>query len=622
MAPDRDPNDALVEHACAALRRLGEAPPSREAAGAALEELEAAWRKRPFTVGVTGDDLAARTALLNALCGGLLEREGRGRGPESAPVRVRRGAATRFRATRRDGTSEEATLPGAPAAPVAPPVPSKEQRPDADAVRAQLGQRETELLRAERAVPRLAREKPPWWAFWLWLIRWLVVRRARPRLEAWQRARAQLAEAQRELGVAEAAPPLAPKASKAGEADARERFFARLRMLCSATIASRDVQEIALEVAGGPLADDVEVIELTGAAAQAKVDVTVRAAGAQVELASGESSMRKALGSPGEAALGLSRLPAEARALGIAGRAREVLGAQIARLDEEVMRVEIELRNRIARLENLRMPDAESFVAAQVARISGQASASITAALEHAGVHLGSELAERAARWDAQLKAASTPDELKARAAKIDEESVTEHKRIAQETRMLVMGGVGGSAYDLLVELFSALRQPGLPDEHAVPARRAPALPPVAMLPSLTDPKPSAFASELSGAGQWVAGLFRSIDKRRAELRDKVRERTERVRGVAEAELRDAEPALRAALLEVCGRELAAGVERRVTWLATELAKEQLAVDAERVALRPIAEVLEAARREARSLQERIGGLEAPSVVVAASGVA
>jgi len=268
------------------------------------------------------------------------------------------------------------------------------------------------------------------------------------------------------------------------------------------------------------------------------------------------------------------------------------------------------------------MSDAGSFVVAQVARVGAQASASITAVLEHAGVHLGSELAERAAHWDAQLKAASTPDELKARATKIDEESVAEYKRIAQETRMLVMGGVGGSAHDLLVELFSALRQPGLPDEHAVPARRAPALPPVAMLPSLTDPKPSTFASELSGAGQWVAGLFRSIDKRRAELRDKVRERTERVRGVAEAELRDAEPALRAALLEVCGRELAAGVERRVTWLEAELAKEQLAVDAERAALRPIAEALEAARRESRGLLERISGLETPSIVVSASGVA
>jgi hypothetical protein len=612
-SPDRDPNDATVDHARVALRRLGEAPPSREAAGAALEELEAAWRKRPFTIGVAGDDAAARTALLNALCGGLLERDGRG--PGSAPVRVRRGAATRFRAKRRDGTAEEATLPGAPAAPGAP---GGERRPDDDVVRARIGARETELLRAERAVPRLARETPPWWAFWLWLIRWIVVRRARPKLESWQRARAQLAEAQRELGVAEAAPP----APKAEAPDARERFFARLRMLCSATIASRDVQEIALEVAGGPLADDVEVIELTGAAAQAGVDVTVRAAGAQVELASGESSMRKALGSPGEAALGLSRLPAEARALGIARRAREVLGAQITRLDEEVMRVEIELRNRIARLENLRMPDAQSFVAAQVARISAQASASITAVLEHAGVHLGSELAERAAQWDAQINAASTPDELKARAARIDEESVAEHKRIAQETRMLVMGGVGGSAHDLLVELFAALRQPGLPDEHAVPPRRAPALPPVAMLPSLVEPKPSTFAGELSGAGQWVAGLFRSIDKRRAELRDKVRQRAERVRGLAEAELRDAEPALRAALLEVCGRELTAGVERRVTWLEAELAKERLAVDAERAALRPITEVLEDARREVRGLQERIGVLETPSVVVAASGVA
>src|SRR5204862_242988 len=97
-----DPNDAMVEHARAALRRLGEAAPSRAAAAAARDEIEAAWRRRPFTIGVMGDDASARAALLNALCGGgLVELEERAQG--HAPVRVRRGTSTRFRASRRDG---------------------------------------------------------------------------------------------------------------------------------------------------------------------------------------------------------------------------------------------------------------------------------------------------------------------------------------------------------------------------------------------------------------------------------------------------------------------------------------------------------------------------------------
>jgi len=177
---------------------------------------------------------------------------------------------------------------------------------------------------------------------------------------------------------------------------------------------------------------------------------------------------------------------------------------------------------------------------------------------------------------------------------------------------MLVMGGVGGSAHDLLPELFSGLRRPGLPDEHAVPPRGVSRLPPVAILPSLTAVSPSAFAGELGGAGQWVAGLFRSVDTRRAELRDKVSQRSERMRASAEADLLDAEPALRAALLEALGRELSAAARRRVAWLAAELAREQLAVDTERAALRPLVEVLEDVRREARSLQERIFGQGEP----------
>jgi len=589
-----DPNDVMVEHACAALRRLGEAEPSSAAAGAALEEIEAAWRRRPFTIGVMGDDVVACTALLNAVCGGGMFE---GRGPGYPPVRVRRGAATRFRAVRRDGTSEESTLG-------AEPVPVRE-RPDGEAERAEVGQHELELLRAERAVPRLAREVPPWWAFWLWMIRWLVVRRARAQLEAWQRAKEQLAQSQRKLaGVEEPAPA-------AGEAAAaRAKFLERLRVLCFGMI-GRDLVEIELEVAGGPLAEDVEVIELAGDRAGTRVDLTVRAA-AQIEITSGESSMRKELGPPAEAAFRMSRLPAEARALWAARRAREVLIAEIGHLDDVVTTTEVELRNRIARLENLRMPEPERFVPTQLERVLPQAAASIHAVLEHAGVHLGSELAQCAAQWDAKLKAASTPEELKAAAARIDEESVAESKRIAEETRTLVMGGVGGSVHDLLPELFSALRQPGLPDAHAVPPRAVPALPPVAMLPSLTTPSPTAFAGELSGAGKWITGLFRSVDARRAELREKVNQRAERVAAASSAELLDAEPALRGALLETVASELSAAVKRRVTWLETELAREQAAVDAERTALRPVAEVLEAARRAARSLQEQISELEGP----------
>jgi hypothetical protein len=354
------------------------------------------------------------------------------------------------------------------------------------------------------------------------------------------------------------------------------------------------------------------VIELTGAAARPEIDLAVRVTASQVNGVDGDGRVGEALGSPIEAAPRLARLPIAARALGIARYARGVLIAESARIGGILERTEVALRHRMARLENLRISDRERFLSEQLARIQPQAIASIPAVLEHAGAHLGAELAQRDARWDEQVQAASTPDELRAVASRIDEESVAESRRIAEETRLLTMGGVVGISHDLLFDLFSVLRHPEIPDELAVPPRGAPLLSPVAMLPSLTDPSPSAFAGELSGAGQWIAGLFRSVEARRGELRDKVRQRCDRVRTAAEAELLAAEPALLAALLETERRELSAAIDRRDAWLAAEVAKEQLAADAERAALRPLAAALDDARRAAHALAEWIGALEAP----------
>jgi hypothetical protein len=609
-----DPSEAMVEHACAALRRLGEAEPSREAAGAALEEIEAAWRRRPLTVGVAGDDAVARAELLSALCGGLLDPAARG--PEAAPVRVRRGEAARFRATLRDGTTEEAALPaGVSSGTTAAPAADGDGRAagDPDAARARVSELEVEALRAERAVPRLAREVPPWWAIWLWLVRWLVVRRARPQLETWQRAKEQLATARRALGAGEAAAAEAAEARASAVASQRARVLERLQVLGSGSGAGREVAELSIEVTGGPLAEGVEAIELSGAAPRPAVDVTLQVTAAEVGLDAGDGDgdgARRALGRPAEAAFKLARLPAEARARRAARRAGEVLAAEIARFADTVARAEADHRDRLARLEALRLPDAEGFVRGHLEAAGAPATASITAVLDHASVHLGSELAQLAAQWASLVEAAGSADDLRAAATRIDEESVAESKRIAGEVKLLVTGGVGGSAHDLLRELIATLRQPGLPAELSGPPKRVPALPPVALLPSLAEPQPTTFAAELNGVGKRIAGLFRSIEARRTELRDKVRERSELFSAAAAAELLGAEPALRAALLEAVGRELTAAVERRVAWVDAALVKEQAAIDAERAALQPLAEALEAARRDARWLEDRLGGRE------------
>ncbi len=68
----------------------------------------------------------------------------------------------------------------------------------------------------------------------------------------------------------------------------------------------------------------------------------------------------------------------------------------------------------------------------------------------------------------------------------------------------------------------------------------------------------------------------------------------------------DAEPRPREALRETLARELAAAIERRSTWVARQLAREQVAVAAERSALRPLEDAIEAARLEARGLSSLV----------------
>ncbi len=589
-------DEILVERARVALRRLADAPAAADVARAALAELDAAWQTRPFVIGLVGEDIFARTDLVESLSGGgLFELEGRI--PGCAAVSIRRGDATRFRAIARDGSEEAMTLP-----PPAPPSPVAARRTHVETMRAAVAEREATAARLELTVPHMVRVPPPWWAIWIWLVRWIVVWIARNRTDAWQRACNVVAYSRRELAAAEDEVP-----TDMVSPDPRQRFHERLRVLASGMLAGRDTVAIELDVNCGPLPEDVLVVELAGT--KRTVDLTLAVTRAGVEVV----GTGRQLGTPVEAAAILGHLPGELRALRLGRRAREVLFAQVAALQDLVERAEVDLRNRLGRLELLRLPDPGAFITAQIDRVQSQLGSSVHAVLEHAGVHLGSELAQAAAEWEALVTHVSTGDALKAAAAQIDEQAPAAAKRIAEEVAILVIGGVGGSAHDLLPTLFEPLRQHGLPDEHAQPPRGVPPLPPVAMLPSLANPSPSNFAGELTGAGPWLTGLFRSLDSKRTELLEHVRQRASHVRAVASAELLDAEPRLRGALREAITNALAAAVARRVTWLEAELAKEEAAVADERARLRPLAKLCDDVRQDARRLSELLAAREAPA---------
>jgi hypothetical protein len=206
---------------------------------------------------------------------------------------------------------------------------------------------------------------------------------------------------------------------------------------------------------------------------------------------------------------------------------------------------------------------------------------------------------------------------LEALVATLTEQWTARPNRIGDEVRLLVMGGVGGSARDLYADLVAPLHARGLPEAH-LKLRAAPVLPPVTMLPSLFSQ-----TSKLELPG-FFGRLFRSFDDRRAEVREKAHARVERLQELASAELLDAEPLLRAALREVLARELTAAIGHQRAWLDAALAAEHAAIAAEREQLAPLVAIRDAVRADAVRLGELIDRQEAqhPAVAISAAAAA
>jgi hypothetical protein len=321
-----------------------------------------------------------------------------------------------------------------------------------------------------------------------------------------------------------------------------------------------------LIVDGGPLPDGVEVLELNGwSRSSARADLVIDAA-TEAELVAAELPERLA----------------DARAEGLARRALERLAAAIAVLDEQIDTAEAGFAARIARLESTRISDPDAHVAAELARLRPVMLASVGSVMEHGAVHLGSELALLRGEWTHAIEATTTREELHAAAATIDERSAASVQRIAGEVRMLVMGGLGGCAHDIV---------PG--SSAAVPA--------VDLLPSLTQARGSA----LDDNG-WLSGMFRTFDSRRADALQKVDQRLARLDQVAAAELLDAEPLLHAALDTAVATAITAAATKRTAALDREIAAEQEAIAAERETLAPLVQVREGARNSASILLQRL----------------
>jgi hypothetical protein len=557
----------LVALAISALREIKIPDDVATGAHETAHEIERTWPRSPYIAALDGE-LPARTALINTLCGEkLLDPFARAIG--SAALRVRRGPRLRCRVLYSDRTRADRPITE-PAA-----IDDFGGSDREDELRGELAVHETALRNAETELPSFVRAPPPWWAVWLWIARALVLVLRRGKLASWRTSGKAIAQSRRKLAAIEEF----SAQREAREKAARDQYFAELRSLASGGPAGEGIREIELEVPSDALPDGVDLVELTGAT-RAGLDPDVTLVVSSEGIAIDDVLV-------GDAAAVFSRILdmlKRGRAQRLARRARDRLQAARAAIDVEISRFELELSRRIEAVEKLALTqDRTRFVAVQLERVRLQIVASTQAVMEHASVHLGSELAQVGAEWIGAIAKVTNADELKAAVATIEQEWTAAPQRIAAEVSTLVMGGAGGVARDLCADAVSPLREHGLGDAQ-LKIKAAPAIAPVPVLPSLANP------AQHKLGGSWLGGLLKGFDSRKQDAREKVHARVEHLKEVAAAELLDAEPKLHAAIGQALASEVGRAYDVQKTWHTQALAAAYTAANHDRAKLAPLIE--------------------------------
>jgi hypothetical protein len=596
----------VVEQALAALRNVQVPVDVARSTRDAAVEIDRAWSRAPYVAGLDGN-LVARSELVNTIVGErVLDPFRRALG--SAPLRLKRGDVMRYRVLRSDDSVDDV------------PMPERETRDDdpnldrrATAAREDLRGHEAALAIVEKKLPRIVRHRPAPWAIWLWPLYWVLGVVHRTTIAAWRRDQKLVSDAASKLGALEGFVAARDQRERA----ARETYYSVLRELCGGGPAGTNIREIELTIPSG-IPDSVELVELMGelrASADIDAVILVDRDGLYAPTPAGS---RVQLGPVDKTIAELPTVLARARALTLARRALAKLNLARAEIESELERAETELRGRIQRIAKLALPsDKARFHAQQLDRVKPMVVASVNAVMEHASVHLGSELAQLSTEWIVSIAQATTADELKTRIAKIEEAWPSTAKRIADEVRVLVMGGAGGVARDLYTEVVSVLRAHGMPEEHLRTPKHAPEVTPVAILGAMANP-----ATFTLGSGNWLTGLFKSFDAKKADVREKLHARVEHIREVAAAELLDAEPKLHAAVTQALGIQLDTAIGLQQLWHQEALAHEHEAVAKEREALAPLAKSRDAIIATGNQLAQLANAVQAEQPAVAAAAVA
>jgi hypothetical protein len=595
MPPPPISSHALVEEARAALERLAAASPVGQVAYSVIDQLDRTWPVAPLTVGIAGSP-PQRLAAFDALSGGALT--GVVRGERSPTLRVRRSARDGYTAAFADGTNERSARPTRP--PTEEDAAVIAARAELDAAIAAHADRERAATDAERLVPAIIRTPPPWWAFWARIRRWFVTRRKGREIVA-QRDAAAAAVTEAQVAIDQATAALEHARDQAR--GATHRYADRIRALCLGPMGDA-VKFVEIELGGGALPEDVLVVEVTSSADADGLDRLLEAQGGELFL-DGEGGSPRSLGGPANAARDLGALALAGRASQIARKAIATIREAARSVDDLLEGAEADHKKRLDPLEAKRLEDPDGFIATQLDKLRPTIHASISAIMEHAQTHLGSELAKMAQTWADAIGQASSRDELKDAIARVDLEWPMYTARAGDETRLLIQGAVGGSAYDLYTELVAPLADYGLPVQHLRPPRAAPELPALDVLPSLD----GASVPKLDTTS-WLGALFQRFDNRRAEVLATLTARIDKIREVARAEMLDAEPKLLRTLVAHGNRTLARAVEHQRAWLDGELARENAQIERDRQALAPLVAARDAAQRDAARLMTMSAAIE------------
>jgi len=622
----------VIELARAAVRRLADAGPAADDALAALDLIDRAGVGPPYTVVLAGDH-TARTALLDCLAGEHLFDPTR-HDPARIVMTLRRGPVTALRARRRDGSVEERTLGAmlavgdaavgdaavddaavddaavAPEGTGAAPAPTRL----ADAI-----------VEAAAVEPTLIVRRPPWWAVWRWLLLWLRAWRARPSTP--------VVAAPAGAPVEPPAPerPVPPRRAIARAPERSKRVVDPRRQLVDtlrACFADDAVERLFVDVPGGPLPEQIMVIELPSRAnaialaavgadaclvacgehgfamtAQLEVMLTIVphlfAVGATALPADGDPRVRL-LGSFAAAAPELTRLATIERALGVGRRAIAALASGHAALDGVIAGAEAGFRATLERLEALQIPSADDYTAAALARIRQTVVEHTHRLIRRALDQVDRTIEQSGAEWSARLREAASTDALRTAAAQLDEASPAALQAAQADAHRALVDELSEHARAHYRELVSQLQQ-GTARADAVPSWLSVEVP----IGDMTS------GTSLGSVAPRLTSLFRSLDTLRSEALAQLEQRIAKLRQRASANVLDLEPRLEPAITGTVGMALRAELVRHDTWLEAELARERAAIDAERARLAVLAIARDTARADERELVAALDALAA-----------